>query len=72
MTPGVRLVICGILESRPWLHRNEYWYVLSAGGDSIAMVYGGMEQLMVWFWRTGGLAGERSMLNTFKIPNFSD
>jgi len=59
-------VICGILESVLALTGNPYWYVLSAGGDSIALVYGGMEQMMSGFG--GGFGGGSDMLNMFKSP----
>lgn len=39
-------VICGILESVLAYTGNPYWFVLSAGGDSIAAVYGGMDTLL--------------------------
>jgi ABC-2 type transport system permease protein len=56
-------VICGILESVLALTGNPYWYVLSAGGDSIALVYGSMQQMMGGF---GGLGG--GGLSMFQTP----
>lgn len=40
------MVISGIIESILAFTGNPYWYVISAGGDSIAAVYGGMELFM--------------------------
>jgi ABC-type transport system involved in multi-copper enzyme maturation permease subunit len=42
-------VICGILESVLMFTGNPYWFVISAGGDSIASVYGGIEEIMGGF-----------------------
>jgi ABC-2 type transport system permease protein len=39
-------VICGIIESILAFTGNPYWFILSAGGDSITMAYGGMEMFM--------------------------
>lgn len=39
-------VISGILESVLGFTGNPYWFMISAGGDSIAMAYGGMESFM--------------------------
>ena len=58
-------VICGILESVLALTGNPYWYILTAGGDSIALVYGGMEQTMGGF---GGLGGGGNLMDAFKTP----
>lgn len=43
------LVICSILESVLAFTGNPYWFVLSAGGDSITSVYGGMDMLLSGF-----------------------
>ncbi len=39
-------VICGIVESILAYTGNPYWFILSAGGDSIALPYGTMQQFM--------------------------
>jgi ABC-2 type transport system permease protein len=39
-------VICGILESVLMATGKPYWFILSAGGDSITMVFGNMEDIM--------------------------
>ncbi|OGO31326.1 MAG: hypothetical protein A2Z29_05380 [Chloroflexi bacterium RBG_16_56_11] len=39
-------VISGILESVLAFTGNPYWFVISAGGDSIALVYGNMQTFM--------------------------
>jgi hypothetical protein len=61
-------VICGILESVLMFTGNPYWFVLSAGGDSIATVYGGMDQLMGGFGGAGNFGGGGNVLNMFKTP----
>ena len=40
------MVIFPIIEGVLAMSDNPYWYLLSAGGDSIAFVYGGMELFM--------------------------
>jgi len=40
------MVISGIIESVLGFTGNPYWFLISAGGDSIALVYGDMELLM--------------------------
>jgi ABC-2 type transport system permease protein len=59
-------VICGILESVLMFTGNPYWFILSAGGDSIATVYGGLDQLMGGFGGFGGMGGD--MFDRFKTP----
>jgi ABC-2 type transport system permease protein len=39
-------VISGILESVLMFTGNPYWFIVSAGGDSIALVYGGIEKFI--------------------------
>jgi ABC-2 type transport system permease protein len=39
-------VICGIVESVLAYTGNAYWFILSAGGDSIALPYGSIQQVM--------------------------
>lgn len=39
-------VVCGILESVLMATRKPYWYILSAGGDSITVVFGDIIQIM--------------------------
>jgi ABC-2 type transport system permease protein len=46
-------VISGILESVLAFTNNPYWFILSAGGDSIALAYGGMEQFIGSFGMGG-------------------
>jgi ABC-2 type transport system permease protein len=40
------MVICGIIESVLMMAGKPYWFILSADGDSVALVYGGMELFM--------------------------
>ena len=40
------MVIFGIIESVLSMAGKPYWFLLSTGGDSIAMVYGGIELIM--------------------------
>jgi ABC-2 type transport system permease protein len=58
-------VICGILESVLMFTGNPYWFVLSAGGDSIATVYGGLDKFTSGF---GGMGGGQQFMNAFKTP----
>jgi ABC-2 type transport system permease protein len=62
-------VICGILESVLAFTGNPYWFVLSAGGDSIASVYGNMQELMSGFGGMGAFGGGEGMLDRFKAPS---
>jgi ABC-2 type transport system permease protein len=39
-------VVSGILESVLSFTGNPYWFILSAGGDSIALAYGGIEMFL--------------------------
>jgi ABC-2 type transport system permease protein len=39
-------VVCGIVESILAYTGNPYWFILSAGGDSIALPYGNLQQMM--------------------------
>jgi ABC-2 type transport system permease protein len=56
-------VVCGILESVLMMTGKPYWYILSAGGDSITMVFGGIEELLSQL----GLSGQFShMLENYK------
>jgi ABC-2 type transport system permease protein len=43
------MVISGIIESVLGFTGNPYWFLISAEGDSIAMVYGGIEMFMEGF-----------------------
>lgn len=56
-------VLSGILESVLSFTGNEYWYILSAGGDAIALVYGGIDMFMSGF---GGGAHLQAMLENYK------
>ncbi len=40
------MVICGITESILMFTGNPYWYILSAGGDSMTVIYGDTASLM--------------------------
>ena len=40
------MVISGIIESILLMAGKPYWFLLSTGGDSVAMVYGGVELLL--------------------------
>jgi ABC-2 type transport system permease protein len=55
-------VICGIIESVLAFTGNPYWFILSAGGDSITMAYGGMEL----FTESLGMARFEAMMEGFK------
>jgi ABC-type transport system involved in multi-copper enzyme maturation permease subunit len=46
-------VISGILEGVLSFTGNPYWFIVSAGGDSIALVYGGIEKFMGGFGMGG-------------------
>lgn len=47
-------VLSGIIESVLAFTGNEYWYMISAGGDSITLVYGGVEMFSGGFMGGGG------------------
>ncbi|OGN96946.1 MAG: hypothetical protein A2Y89_07765 [Chloroflexi bacterium RBG_13_51_18] len=49
-------VISGIVESILAFTGNPYWFLISAGGDSIALPYGSLEQFMSGFGMGGHLA----------------
>jgi ABC-2 type transport system permease protein len=55
-------VISGILESVLAFTGNPYWFIISAGGDSIAMAYGGMDMFMSGL----GMGGFEAMMESFK------
>jgi ABC-2 type transport system permease protein len=55
-------VISGILESILGFTGNPYWFMISAGGDSIAMAYGGMETFM----ESLGLGRMGAMMEAFE------
>ncbi len=61
-------VICGIIESILAYTGNPYWFVLSAGGDSIALPYGSLEDMMSSF---GGMASFGGMMEAFKSPTIA-
>ena len=50
-------VISGIVESVLMFTGNDYWFMISAGGDTITGVYGGMELFMGGFSGGGGFGG---------------
>ncbi len=51
-------VVSGIVESILAFTGNPYWFLISAGGDSIALPYGSMEQFMAGFGMGGGHLGD--------------
>lgn len=60
-------MFCGILESVLAFTGNPYWYVLSAGGDSIALPFGSLESFMAGFGGMGGMGDAfGSMFEDFK------
>jgi len=61
------MVISGIVESVLAMADKPYWFLPSTGGDSIALVYGGMELFMEGMMPAGG-PGMGMMLN-FKTPD---
>ena len=56
-------VLSGIIESVLAFTGNEYWYLISAGGDSITMVYGNIEMFTGGF---GGGANMQDIIESFK------
>jgi len=50
------MVISGIIESVLMMAGKPYWFILSAGGDSVALVYGGMELFMEGMIPAGGMS----------------
>lgn len=54
-------MFCGILESVLAFTGNPYWFVLSAGGDSIALAYGSLESFMAGF----GMGHFEEMMGNF-------
>ncbi|MCJ7605414.1 MAG: ABC transporter permease [Dehalococcoidales bacterium] len=58
-------VISGILESVLGFTGNPYWFLISAQGDSVALVYGGMEAFLGAF----GGDGMASMMEGFEELN---
>jgi ABC-2 type transport system permease protein len=67
MTLVVIMVISPIIESVLMMAGESYWYMPSAGGDSIALVYGGMELFTEGIMPSGG-AG-MSMFQAFQPPD---
>ena len=49
------MVISGIIESVLMMAGKPYWFLLSTGGDSIAIVYGGYELFLEGFMPQGGI-----------------
>ena len=47
-------VISGIIESVLAFTGNPFWFLISAGGDSIALPYGSIEQFLAGFGMAGG------------------
>jgi len=58
-------VVSGILESVLAFTGNPYWFVISAGGDAIALVYGGMEMFLAGLGM-GGFGGIEEMLANYE------
>ncbi|HDP80497.1 MAG TPA: ABC transporter permease [Spirochaetes bacterium] len=61
-------VISGIVQSVLAFTGNPYWYLISAQGDSISMVYGGLDAFM------GGFGGGEGFGNMFdyEIPTIAE
>jgi ABC-2 type transport system permease protein len=55
-------VLSGIVESVLAFTGNPYWFIISAGGDSIAMAYGGMETFMAGL----GMSDVGTMMRNFR------
>ena len=49
------MVISGIVETVLLMADKPYWFLLSTGGDSIAMVYGGMELFLEGMMPSGSM-----------------
>jgi len=49
------MVIFGIVESVLMMAGKPYWFLLSAGGDSVTVVFGGIELLMEGLMPSGGM-----------------
>jgi hypothetical protein len=43
------MVISGVIESVLMLAGQPYWFLISTAGDSITMVYGGLELMLAGF-----------------------
>jgi ABC-2 type transport system permease protein len=64
------MVISGLIESVLMMADKPYWFIPSAGGDSIALVYGGVELFMEGMMPAGaaGMPGMEQFL-TFESPD---
>ncbi|HEX79428.1 MAG TPA: ABC transporter permease [Dehalococcoidia bacterium] len=51
------MVVFGIVESVLMMAGEPYWFLLSAGGDSVTIVFGGMELIMEGLVPSGGMGG---------------
>jgi ABC-2 type transport system permease protein len=60
-------VISGIVESVLAFTGNDYWFLISAGGDSISTVYGGMELFMGGY--TGGGGPPANVVSMFETAD---
>ena len=49
------MVICGIVESVLMMAGEPYWFILSAGGDSVTLAFGGVELIMEGLMPSGGM-----------------
>lgn len=49
------MVICGIIESVLMMAGEPYWFILSAGGDSITIAFGGAELIMEGLMPSGDM-----------------
>ncbi len=49
------MVISGIIETVLMMAGEPYWFILSAGGDSVTIVFGGVELLMEGLMPSGGM-----------------
>jgi ABC-type transport system involved in multi-copper enzyme maturation permease subunit len=61
------MVISGIVESVLMMAGKPYWFLPSVGGDSIALVYGGMELFTEGIMPSG--AGGMEMFQLFQPPD---
>ena len=56
------MVVFGIIESVLMLAGEPYWFLLSAGGDSVTLVFGGVELFMEGVIPPGGGGGMMGLL----------
>jgi ABC-type transport system involved in multi-copper enzyme maturation permease subunit len=61
-------VISGIVESILGFTNKPYWFMISAGGDSIAMPYGSIKDLMTSFGMSGNMGTGFGSFTELSIP----